>query len=53
MSRGQGEEDIISVFRVPCINENNICVERGLYISNSYFKPKHMYRYIRVARGID
>ena len=29
------------------------CVERELFVGNTYFEHKSLYKYIRVARGQD
>ena len=50
--------DITGWFGVLGENDNrrrviDICAERGLYVSNTYFEPKSLYKYTRATRGQD
>ena len=49
---------ITGAFGVPRETDNGrrvveICAERVLCVGNTYFKPKSLHKYIRVARGQD
>ena len=48
---------ITNDFGVPGDNNKcrrvEFCIERGLYVGNTYFKHKSLHKYTRVARGRD